>query len=371
MLYRGMILALCTTLLTLVLGTPTPTAEANLPVGSFTTSVPTGLVAVIADKPQTKSLDLQPVKNPYVSGVDLQIHWDTIEPGEGTMDWSKLDALFAAAKAAHKWVQLSIYPGFFTPGWALKGVQKDRFTIPYGPYVGEVRTLPMPWDGVYLRRWLEFLRIVSDRYGKLGAFKMIAADGPTSVSPEFTLPNQPSELRQWQNDGYTPSKYLAAWRQVLRAYTIEFPNQYISLSVGSGLSINDEGKLDPKQHLLTKQSLVQLGVAQIPHRFALELDDVHAGPGAHTPDSQAEDQFVIGYNGRIVTGFQMKTSALYASKGMGAEGNPPLALRKSIDFAMVPNGSGQRVNYLEIYAPDVTSDQMQSDLKYATTLFAR
>jgi len=39
-----------------------------------------------------------------------------------------------------------------------------------------------------------------------------------SVSLKTTLPNSPQELKEWQNDGYTPSKYLAAWRQVFNAY---------------------------------------------------------------------------------------------------------------------------------------------------------
>jgi hypothetical protein len=47
------------------------------------------------------------------------------------------------------------------------------------------------------------------------------------------------------------------------------------------------------------------------------------------------------------------------------------ALRKSIDLAMEPNRVGKRVNYLEIYEPDVLADEMQPDLHYAASLFAR
>lgn len=109
----------------------------------------------------------------------------------------------------------------------------------------------------------------------------------------------------------------------------------------------------------------------VPRRFTLQLNDVHAGQGAHTPNSQAEDQFVIGYIGRIVTGFQMRTAAKFASKRTGAEGDPLLALRKSIDIAMERNSAGRHVNYLEIYAADVLADEMQPDLRYAAALFPR
>ena len=60
-----------------------------------------------------------------------------------------------------------------------------------------------------------------------------------------------------------------------------------------------------------------------------------------------------------------------AAQGMGAPGNPPLALRRSIDKGMQPNNAGQHVNYLEIYEPDVLADEMQPVLRYGASLFAR
>jgi hypothetical protein len=71
------------------------------------------------------------------------------------------------------------------------------------------------------------------------------------------------------------------------------------------------------------------------------------------------------------SGFQMRTSAERDSAVMGADGDPPLALRRSIDLAMEPNRAGRRVNYLEIYEPDVLADEMQANLHYAASLFAR
>jgi hypothetical protein len=54
---------------------------------------------------------------------------------------------------------------------------------------------------------------------------------------------------------------------------------------------------------------------------------------------------------------------------MGAEGDPPLALRRSIDKGMAPNNVGRHVDYLEIYEGDVLSPDMQAVLKYAASLF--
>jgi hypothetical protein len=227
----------------------TAIAESEQPQASTNGSAPSGLVAVIKDEPQNPSLDLRALDNPYISGVALQIHWNDIEAVEGKPDWSKLDALFDAAKTSNKWVQLSIFPGFFTPAWALEGVKTDRFAIQYGPGTGTVLSLPMPWNGVYLGRWFAFLKRLGDRYGTSPAFKVIAIDGPTSVSDEATLPKSPPDLKRWQSDGFRPSKYLAAWRETLKVYAADFLNQYVSLSLGRApdiLDIDDEGKIHPQ-----------------------------------------------------------------------------------------------------------------------------
>ena len=105
-------------------------------------------------------------------------------------------------------------------------------------------------------------------------------------------------------------------------------------------------------------------------RFVLQMSDVHAGPGPHSVDSEKEDKFVIGFNGRIITGFQLRTSAERNSGVMGAEGDPPQALKKSINLALEPNEAGKHVNYLEIYEPDVLAEDMQAERRYAASVFA-
>jgi hypothetical protein len=62
---------------------------------------------------------------------------------------------------------------------------------------------------------------------------------------------------------------------------------------------------------------------------------------------------------------------MLCSPQMGAPGAPAAALRMTIDIGMEPNSAGQRVNYLEIYEPDVLADEMQPVLRYAASLFAR
>ena len=328
---------------------------------------PTGQVVVIENRPQENRLNLQALNNPYIRGVALQIRWRDIEPVQGNPDWSKLDQLFAAAEASRKWVQLLIFPGFFSPPWALEGVKTEMFPLQYGPGKGSVEPLPMPWDDIYLGRWFAFVKQLSERYGRSPAFRVVAAAGPTSVSAEFTLPSKPEDVPTWLNAGYTPRKYIAAWQKTLQVYAADFPNQYISLSLGFGLNIDDRGKIDPGERKRTRQEIVDQAMGLLGRRFVLQFSNLDGFPGAG-PGPRAVD-FVLGYNGRVVTGFQLRTSCERHSGDMGAEGDPALALKKSIDIGMQPNAAGVRANYVEIYEPDVVADDLQPVLRDGASLF--
>jgi hypothetical protein len=330
-------------------------------------AVPAGLSALrpVSNPPRMDSLFIEhAVSNPYISGVSYQIGWNEIEPTEGQFDWSKLDALFAAAEQSNKWVHLLIYSGFHTPSWALEGVKTESFPVQYGPGKGDIEPLPMPWDDVYLDRWFKFLRKVADRYGKSPAFVMIAAAGPTSVSAEMTLPESPADLKIWQSAGYTPKKYIAAYQTVFQTFASIFPDQFISLSLGDGLNINDHGKISKKEKARTRQMVIDQGVDLLGHRFVLQNSDLHAGPDQHPVTA-----YVMSCSGKMNTGLEERCSAEKGSAAMGAEGDPPLALRKSIDLGMTPNDSGKHVNYIEIYEADVIADEMQPVLKYGASLF--
>jgi len=332
-------------------------------------AIPSGLVVLLpSGEKNYQTMNLQVLSNTFMSGVAVQINWRDIEPVEGKPDWKQLDALFAAAQSSKKWVHLIMFPGFFSPAWALEGAQSDLFGIQYGPGKGAEAKLPLPWDRVYLGRWFAFMRLLSARYGASPGFRMIAAAGPTSVSVEMTLPNSPPAHRQWLRDSYTPEKYLAAWEDTWRFYASAFPHQCISLAA-PGLPILGRGERGRPAHVRAKHEIVARAMQVLGNRLAIQSSDLHAGSAkVEAPD---ETDFITGYSGRVITGFEMRSGSQddIASKVMGAEGNPPLALRRSIDKGMAPNAAGRHVDYLEIYAADVVPADMQPDLSYAAPLF--
>jgi hypothetical protein len=197
----------------------------------------------------------------------------------------------------------------------------------------------------------------------------MAAAGPTSVSAEMTLPIKPPDIVKWRTHAYTQSRYLDAWERVFHVYADYFPLQCVSLS-GPGLPLLEQGKIGtPPAHARARQEIIDLATRVIGHRFAIQWSDLHAGHAAVEAPDQTRN--LISYSGRLITGLQMRTGAEGSSAVMGAEGNPPLALRRSIDKGMERNDLGRHVNYLEVYKPDVLADDMQPVLGYAASLLAK
>ncbi len=154
---------------------------------------------------------------------------------------------------------------------------------------------------------------------------------------------------------------------MFRVYAEDFPNQCVSLSA-PGLPMLERGKVvDPAGHMRARQEIIERAVGVLGRRLAIQWSDLHAGNArVEAPD---QTRLMIDYSGRIITGLQMRTSAEGSSGVMGAEGNPSLALRKSIDKGMQPNKAGKHVDYLEIYEPDVLASETQPVLRYGASLF--
>jgi hypothetical protein len=330
---------------------------------------PSGLVATIRNDP-SQPLDPKPFRNPYISGVGLQILWSDIEPAAGKPNWARLDELFAAAHASHKWVRLYIIPGFWAPAWALQGAETACFKVPYGyyakgPAANTPIPLPMPYDPVYLANWFAFLKLVGERYGNRPEFLMIAAAGPTSVSEEFTEPDSDADDIQWQSHHYTSTKYVEAWQRTFQVYAKLFPNQYVSLSHGNGVQINAFGLIDPLEPLRTRPQVVDEGLSTLGAQFVFQSSALRG-----TNHHEDAIQMVVSYNGRCATGFLLSTSCENDAAAMGAAGNPPLALALSIMNAMqVNSNTGKHAYYIEVHAVDVDAADLQPVLRWGASLF--
>jgi hypothetical protein len=198
---------------------------------------------------------------------------------------------------------------------------------------------------------------------------MISLAGPTSVSDETSLPNNPqdpglpnhgSDINQWQSLGYTPAKYEGAWRSVLGQYAQIFPRQYFVLATARTLPIGDDGKRNASQETATLQSVISDGLSY-PDRFVLQ----DSGLTASRAEVQAQNRTVLfdivgSYSGKIVTGFQVGTSATLNPGPQGDASDPVNALSLSLT-----TGLAEHPDYLEVWEQDVTNPAMQDVLQMA------
>ncbi len=183
---------------------------------------------------------------------------------------------------------------------------------------------------------------------------MIAAAGPTSVSDEFTEPDTPSEINRWKKYGYNFNEYVNAWQQTFGVYKTDFKEQYVSLSHGNGITRPAE----------TQNDLVHGGSSALHDRFVFQSSALSGDPSHHS----SAIQMVISDNGKFGTGFQLGSACETAPAKMGAAGDPPLALVRSIDNGMQLH-KGVHADFIEVHDVDVEADEMQPVLKWAAALF--
>lgn len=262
---------------------PLPTKAPTLTIPAK----PSGLTAVNNFEPSTRVgslFDDRTYANPNISGLTFRTSWADVEPTDGNYVWTTLDTIFDNAEKNSKWVELVLIPGFGSPAWALQGVQTATFNVKYGPGKGEQLSLPLPWDQTYLNRWFAFLKAISARYQNRPSFIKIAADGPTSVTAEMSLPNESDDICTWIKVGYTSDKLIGAWQQVFANYAQIFHRQYFSLALYPPPPIvsrtrcqNDNPTgTDHGESQRVRAVIVGLGANNYPKQFVLQTNGLTA-----------------------------------------------------------------------------------------------
>jgi len=356
--------------------TPPPVSPTNTSAAPTVTTAtqPRGLTAVNDFEPSTRVgslFDPQTYANPNIAGLTFRPSWADVEPTEGGFVWNKLDTVFDNAEQHGKWVELVLIPGFGTPDWARQGVQTGVFGVKYGPGKGEQLPLPLPWDQTYLGRWFAFLTAVSARYQSRASFLKIAADGPTSVTAEMSLPNEDADLCAWIAAGYNSDRLIGAWQQVFDQYARIFPRQYFSLALYPPPPIVSDSRCENGTPAKTSRAesqrvrgvIVGLGADHYPKQFVLQTNGLNATK--EDPGNSGGYALVSSYSGKVLIGFQLSTSAINHPDNMG-DPDGATALQKSLQ-----KGVDAHAQFLEVYEPDVLAPAAQPVLAaFAKTLAA-
>jgi hypothetical protein len=350
----------------------------STPTGPAIPAKPAGITAVNNFEPNSqagsyfigKLFQDQTYSNPSVAGLTYRTSWADIEPAQDNFVWTKLDTVFDSAEKNGKWVELVLIPGFGSPAWALQGVQTSMFGVNYGPGKGTQLLLPLPWDQTYLNRWFTFLKAVSARYENRPSFLKIAADGPTSITAELTLPDAPADICNWVNLGYTSDRLIGSWTQVFAQFAQIFPRQYFSLALYPPLPITSTTRckngnpvgIDHAESQRVRDALIALGVDNYPQHFVLQENGLI---GAAADSTNSGYELVKSFSGRIVIGYQLSTSAMQNPGYMGGVSDGAVALQLSLQKGLDANPQ-----FLEVYEPDILAPGAQRELASVASALA-
>src|SRR5579863_3644416 len=70
--------------------TQDPTRGEPVPCASSDAAMPRGLAAVLPPGATDPARNLEALKNPFMSGVAMQLNWRDLEPVQDKPDWSRL-----------------------------------------------------------------------------------------------------------------------------------------------------------------------------------------------------------------------------------------------------------------------------------------
>ncbi len=317
--------------------------------------IPTGVFALSTGDRPAKSASLD---NPAVDGISVRASWATIEPKEGVFDWTFVDSELARAAAAGKVVLLRIGTQSSKPQWVTDAITAAGGTFLTFDDDGVSTTIPVFWDPTYLAKKKALIEAVGARYTKNPVVRIVTASFANASSEDWSVPHSPDEVNAWLAAGYTTEKMLDAGKQIIDTTMKAFPNQYVTMAIGSNGNTGGTVKLDPDATYVARNATLTAR-ASWPGRFLVQINSL----SAHNPPAPGPDESVwnLLWNSKPDVAGQMVFSC-YGEPTYrvndGVPDDPGSVLRRSIDA-----GLSYGMKYIEIYQPDVAS--LPAEISYA------
>jgi hypothetical protein len=224
-----------------ILSTPTP-SRTPTPVATPAQSPTPASINGVYDLggPDSTSFASSVLANTSVDGLAIRATWSTVEPSDGTFNWSKIDTVLALAQAHGKKVSISVEAGIHTPSWVYaEGAERFQFVWdrPWGPPLCSIAAIPLPWDSVFQQKWSAFVGAFGKRYDLNPIVSHVKLTGVNGKTQETILPHSVNEdinngqcmgyddIANWQAAGYTRTKVEAAFHAIATDFRAAFPHK--------------------------------------------------------------------------------------------------------------------------------------------------
>ncbi|MBI2270218.1 MAG: T9SS type A sorting domain-containing protein [Bacteroidetes bacterium] len=167
------------------------------------------------------SVDPTVASKTFVKGILVRIGWKDIEPTDNVYNWTLLDNQITAAQSYGKKISLAIGSGPNCPGWLYSlGTQSLSFSVPYSA------TIAVQWNSTFLNKWTEFVRALGNKYKNDTTIRLVYITNSTANGFEMQLPFNPTP--SYTSLGYTDTKVINSWKQVIDTFKVAFPNHYLT-----------------------------------------------------------------------------------------------------------------------------------------------
>lgn len=274
----------------------------------------------------------------YVKGILVRVSWKDIETADNISNWALIDNQLAAAKLYGKKISLAIGSGPNSPDWLFsQGAQSISYSVPFSG------TIPIPWDTVFITKWTEFIAELGSRYANDTTIQLVYITNSSTNGFEMQLPFNPTP--SYLSIGYTDQNIIDSWKQVIDAFSISFPDHYLTNDfhpVNSSNIVADSIYAYAKQNIGSRYGAngwwwTQNNISVYPFQYNI------------LQNSSATNLF---------TGIQMAHSGVTSPNSFGT-GGMPVALNLAIS---------NNICYWEIWNNDITSGSFDSLLSNASCL---
>lgn len=154
---------------------------------------------------------------PFVNGMTSYISWSELEPTQGELNFSKIDADIALAKSKGKKLTIGIFTGRDSlPEW-IDSAGVRTWTTSQG------KKLVHPTDQKFIALWTERVKQLGLQYANNDAVVQVTICGATGTLCGPRYPELPADVSY--------ADLIKNWSEVITAYMQAFPATYLNLEV--------------------------------------------------------------------------------------------------------------------------------------------
>jgi hypothetical protein len=355
-----------------------------------------GIYVYVGLETATNSPDAVPLmaalNQPGVDGMLLVGLWSSIETNLNRYNWNQVDRWMDYAAFLNKKIAFSLRAGDGIPDWLYlpppNGAGATELTFTISPKDGKTTNcqpdkIAIPWEPAFLTNWNLMLSNLSahlkqqDTYSNLTLLRLT---GINRTSDELRLPAETPDTNLytgtgldcvsnapaiWQTNGYTPSKLLSAWSNILTAFNTSFPDKSFCVAIipyppqVPFPPIDDSGNLITNNLPDQNRPLLQLAGQMLPGRFVVQFNFLMTSNAANLAVTAAAQNF------GTLTAFQVNN--WYGSNGpsgsaCGGTVKSPTPCDDALYLEMMqqgiyPLGSANplRSQYIEVWATNAVT----------------